>query len=55
VGIKELYAEPYEFGFRKGIRYSKALGADEEKDQEHSAVIFPFYTQTGLSPVRPKD
>jgi 5,5'-dehydrodivanillate O-demethylase len=47
VGIKELYAEPSEFGFRKGIRYSKALGADEDKDQEHSAVIFPFYTQTG--------
>jgi 5,5'-dehydrodivanillate O-demethylase oxygenase subunit len=49
VGIKELYAEPYEFGFRKGIRYSKALGADEDKEQEHSAVIFPFYTQTGGS------
>jgi 5,5'-dehydrodivanillate O-demethylase oxygenase subunit len=49
VGIKELYAEPYEFGFRKGVRYSKALGADDDKDQEHSAVIFPFYTQTGRS------
>jgi 5,5'-dehydrodivanillate O-demethylase len=49
VGIKELYAEPYEFGFRKGVRYSKALGADEDKDQEHSAVVFPFYTQTGRS------
>ena len=32
---------------QKGIRYSKALGADSDKDQEHSTVIFPFYTQTG--------
>ncbi|MGV6874711.1 Rieske 2Fe-2S domain-containing protein [Pseudochelatococcus sp. B33] len=49
IGIKELYAEQTEYGFRKGIRYSKALGAAEDKDQEHSAVIFPFYTQTGRS------
>lgn len=47
VGIKEIYASQTEHGFRKGIRYSKALGADSDKDQEHSTVIFPFYTQTG--------
>ncbi|AZG09742.1 Rieske (2Fe-2S) protein [Pigmentiphaga sp. H8] len=47
VGIKEIYASQSEHGFRKGIRYSKELGADADKDQEHSTVIFPFYTQTG--------
>jgi 5,5'-dehydrodivanillate O-demethylase len=47
IGIREIYAEQTEHGFRKGIRYSKALGADSDKDQEHSTVIFPFFTQTG--------
>jgi 5,5'-dehydrodivanillate O-demethylase len=47
IGIREIYAEQTEHGIRKGIRYSKALGADSDKDQEHSTVIFPFYTQTG--------
>jgi 5,5'-dehydrodivanillate O-demethylase len=47
IGIREIYAQQTEHGFRKGIRYSKALGADSDKDQEHSTVIFPFYTQTG--------
>ncbi len=49
IGIKEIYAQQTEHGFRKGIRYSKALGADSDKDQEHSTVIFPFYTQTGTT------
>ena len=47
IGIKEIYAYQTEYGFRKGIKYSKALGADEDKTQEHSTVIFPFITQTG--------
>ena len=47
IGIKEIYAYQTEHGFRKGVRYSKALGADSDKEQEHSTVIFPFYTQTG--------
>lgn len=47
VGIKELYAEPTQYGFRKGIIYSKELGADADRVSEHSTVIFPFYTQTG--------
>ena len=47
VGIKEIYAYQTQYGFRKGIKYSKELGADEDKTTEHSTVIFPFYTQTG--------
>jgi 5,5'-dehydrodivanillate O-demethylase len=47
VGIKELYAERTEYGFRKGVVYSKELGADSDRVDEHSTVIFPFYTQTG--------
>jgi 5,5'-dehydrodivanillate O-demethylase len=47
VGIKELYAERTEFGMRKGVVYSKELGADSDRVDEHSTVIFPFYTQTG--------
>ena len=31
----------------KGINYSKALGADKDRQSRHSTVIFPFYTQTG--------
>ena len=31
----------------KGILYSKALGASEDRVSRHSTVIFPFYTQTG--------
>jgi 5,5'-dehydrodivanillate O-demethylase len=47
VGIKELYARPTEYGFDKGVVYSKALGADEDRTDRHSTVMFPFYTQTG--------
>ena len=47
VGIKELYAERTEYGIRKGVIYSKELGADSDHVSEHSTVIFPFYTQTG--------
>lgn len=47
VGIKEIYAQQTQHGFRKGIKYSKDLGADEDATKEHSTVIFPFYTQTG--------
>jgi 5,5'-dehydrodivanillate O-demethylase oxygenase subunit len=47
VGIKEVYAEPTEHGFRKGVVYSKELGADHDYVGEHSTVMFPFYTQTG--------
>jgi 5,5'-dehydrodivanillate O-demethylase len=49
VGIKDLYAEITEFGFKKGIEYSKELGAESDHKEEHSTVIFPFYTQTGVS------
>jgi 5,5'-dehydrodivanillate O-demethylase len=47
VGIKDLYAEVTPYGFRKGIIYSKELGAEKDNVSEHSTVIFPFYTQTG--------
>jgi 5,5'-dehydrodivanillate O-demethylase oxygenase subunit len=49
VGIKELYAERTEFGIRKGVVYAKELGADSDRTDEHSTVIFPFYTQTGTA------
>ncbi len=48
VGVKELYAEPTQYGFRKGVVYSKELGADADRVDEHSTVMFPFYTQTGM-------
>ena len=47
IGIKEIYAAQTEHGFRKGVKYAKELGADEDATKEHSTVIFPFYTQTG--------
>ncbi len=47
VGIKDVYAERTIYGMRKGVVYSKELGADEDRVSEHSTVIFPFYTQTG--------
>jgi hypothetical protein len=46
-GIKELYAKPTQYGFEKGVVYSKELGAASDRTDKHSAVIFPFYTQTG--------
>ena len=47
IGIKEIYAAQTQHGFRKGVKYSKELGADEDATKEHSTVIFPFITQTG--------
>jgi 5,5'-dehydrodivanillate O-demethylase len=47
VGVKDLYAEATPYGFRKGVVYSKELGADTDHVSDHSTVIFPFYTQTG--------
>lgn len=47
VGVKDLFAEATPFGMRKGVIYSKELGADSDHVSEHSTVIFPFYTQTG--------
>lgn len=47
VGIKDLYAEPTTYGFKKGIIYSRDLGAERDYVSQHSTVIFPFYTQTG--------
>ncbi|HEY5340366.1 MAG TPA: Rieske 2Fe-2S domain-containing protein [Candidatus Aquilonibacter sp.] len=49
VGIKDLYAEATTYGMRKGVVYSKDLGADADRVDEHSTVIFPFYTQTGMA------
>jgi 5,5'-dehydrodivanillate O-demethylase len=48
VGVKEIYAEPTPYGFRKGVVYSQELGADADRVDEHSTVMFPFYTQTGM-------
>ena len=36
-----------QYGFEKGITYSKELGAESDHVRRHSTVIFPFYTQTG--------
>jgi 5,5'-dehydrodivanillate O-demethylase len=49
IGIESLYAFPTQYGMEKGIRYSKALGADKDLTSRHSTVIFPFFTQTGSS------
>ena len=46
-GIESLYANGTRYGMEKGIRYSRALGADRDRVSRHSTVIFPFYTQTG--------
>lgn len=47
VGIKDVYASPTEYGFKKGVEYAKALGAASDHFKDHSTVMFPFYTQTG--------
>jgi 5,5'-dehydrodivanillate O-demethylase len=52
-GIAGVYAHPTAYGFEKGIEYSKALGAGEDRRSRHSTVIFPFYTRTG-SPGSPR-
>ncbi len=46
-GIRDLFARPTQYGFEKGIVYSKELGADKDGESRHSTVVFPFYTQTG--------
>ena len=47
IGIESLYVNATQYGMEKGIKYSKALGADRDRVSRHSSVIFPFYTQTG--------
>ena len=47
IGIESLYAHSTQYGMEKGIKYSKALGADRDYTSRHLTVIFPFYTQTG--------
>lgn len=47
VGIESLYVNATRYGMEKGIKYSKALGADRDHTSRHATVIFPFYTQTG--------
>jgi 5,5'-dehydrodivanillate O-demethylase len=47
VGIKDLYVESTAYGFKKGVIYSKELGAEADRVSQHSTVVFPFYTQTG--------
>jgi 5,5'-dehydrodivanillate O-demethylase len=49
VGIESLYAQPTQFGMEKGMTYSKALGAKEDKTSRHSTVIFPIITQVGTA------
>ena len=46
-GIKDLYAKQTLYGMEKGVVYSRELGADSDRVDRHSTVIFPFYTQTG--------
>ena len=45
VGIQDLYVHATEHGMEKGVIFSKALGADEDRKSRHSTVIFPFYTE----------
>ena len=47
VSASNLYAEPTPYGFKKGVVYSKELGAERDYTSQHSTVIFPFTTQTG--------
>jgi Phenylpropionate dioxygenase and related ring-hydroxylating dioxygenases, large terminal subunit len=46
-GIESLWVEPTSYGARKGIKYSRALGAQNDYLSEHSTAVFPFFTQTG--------
>ena len=52
-GIKEIIAQPTQYGFEKGIVYSKELGAEQDHIHRHATVMFPFYTNTG-SPGAPR-
>jgi 5,5'-dehydrodivanillate O-demethylase len=47
VGIESIYGRTTQYGMEKGVKYSKALGAEKDTTSRHSTVIFPFYTQTG--------
>ena len=47
IGIESLYVNATRYGMEKGIKYSKALGADRDHTSRHATVIFPVYTQTG--------
>ena len=47
IGIESLYVNGTRYGMEKGIKYSKALGADRDHTSRHATVIFPLYTQTG--------
>lgn len=49
VGISDVHAHETEYGFAKGLEYSTDLGASSDGVRAHSAVIFPFYTQTGTA------
>jgi 5,5'-dehydrodivanillate O-demethylase len=49
IGIESVYAIPSQYGFEKGIKYSKELGAARDETRRHSTVMFPFFTQTGGS------
>ena len=46
-GIESLYANPTRYGMEKGIKYSKALGADEDHTSRHATVIFPLLHADG--------
>lgn len=46
-GLESLWVKPSPYGLRKGIKYTKALGARRDYRSEHSTIIFPFITQTG--------
>lgn len=46
-GLEGLWCRTSKHGLRKGMKYSKALGAARDYRSEHSTVIFPFFTQTG--------
>ncbi|MEX2599673.1 MAG: Rieske 2Fe-2S domain-containing protein [Dehalococcoidia bacterium] len=43
-GIESVWAYPNNYGFEKGVRYSKALGAKADYSRRHSTVVFPFIT-----------
>lgn len=47
VGIKEIFAEPIPYGMKKGVVYSKELGAPADGARESNWVIFPFCTRVG--------
>ena len=46
-GMDSLWFEASTHGLRKGIKYTKAQGAESDHTSEHSTIIFPFLTQTG--------